>query len=297
MKLKTIISLFACSCFFGKSEAQQIFSITQYMEHNFLYNPAAAGAGDHPSIGASYKKMWSGIDGGPQTTILFGDKYFSKKKIGVGIVLYDDKTGPTSREGGEINLSYSIPLKGEKRLMFGLGGQFLQYKINKADFAKYIPNDPLYLTGPGSEFKGDASAGIYYKSSTLNAGVSVKQLIQSKLDFIKGNTNPTGRLYRHYYLMADYRIKVDEDNMLIPNVLVNYQPNAPADVEAGMRLEYKDLIWIGFNYHYQQSYSAFAGLKINHKIAIGYAYQQFQTPLSVFDSGGSANEILLRYFF
>ena len=126
MKLKTIISLFACSCFFGKSEAQQIFSITQYMEHNFLYNPAAAGAGDHPSIGASYKKMWSGIDGGPQTTILFGDKYFSKKKIGVGIVLYDDKTGPTSREGGEINLSYSIPLKGEKRLMFGLGGQFLQ---------------------------------------------------------------------------------------------------------------------------------------------------------------------------
>ena len=297
MKINWLLAALVGCSIAPKAEGQQIFSISQYIQHNYLYNPAAAGAGKVSSIGATYKKMWAGIDGGPQTTILFGDTYFAKKKVGLGVILYDDITGPTSRTGGEISLSYAVQLQGEKRLMFGLAGQFLQYKINKEDFAKYIPNDPLYLTAPNTETKGDASAGIYYTSPKFNIGFSAKQLIQSKLDFIKSNTNIQGKLYTHYYVMADYSIQTDEDNKLLPNVLVNIQPNAPVDFETGVRLEHKDLISIGFNYHYKQSYSAFAGLKINHKFSLGYAYQQFQTPLSLFDTGGSANEFMIRYFF
>lgn len=296
MNAKSLIILLAAGLGVQKAQSQQIFRISQYMQHNFLYNPAAAGANDEASIGASYRKMWAGIDGGPQTTILFGDKYFSKKKVGVAAVIYDDKTGPTSRTGGEVNLSYSVKLEGEKRLMFGLGGQFLQYRINKDEIAKYIPNDPL-LASAGSKFTGDAAAGVYLNTPDFNIGISVKQLIQSKLDFIKNNTNPQGKLYRHYFVAANYNYHVDEQNVLIPNVLLKYQPNAPVDFEGGVRLEHNDLVWIGFNYHYKQSYSAYAGLKIDHKVSIGYAYDQYQTPLSIFDNGGSAHELSLRYFF
>jgi len=296
MRLKITTLLLVSVFMLNTNKAQQIFKLSQYTQHNFLYNPAAAGANDEASIGATYRKMWSGMPGGPQTTLLYGDKYFAKKKTGIGISLYTDKTGPTSRTGGQANISYSVEMGNERRLMFGLAGTVLQYRIDKESFSHYIPNDPL-LASDGTEIKGDAAAGIYYRSNTFNAGVSVQQLVQSKLKFVKSSSNPEGRLYRHYFVMANYNWRTDESNVLVPNVLLKYLPNTPVDFEGGVRLEHKDLIWVGFNYHYKQSYSAFAGLKVDHKLAIGYALDVYNTPLSVFDDGGTAHEISLRYYF
>jgi len=290
----TIIAIMILSM--QNAMAQQTFRLSQYMQHNYLFNPAAAGASGNPSIGITYKKMWSGIDGGPQTTVLYGDNYFSKYKVGASATIYNDVTGPTSRSGGEIAVSYAVPLSDKRKIQFGLSGTVLQERLDKAAVEKYIPGDPI-LAGPGSWVTGDAAAGVYYASPTINFGFSVKQLIQSKLDLIKTATEIEGRLYRHYYLMGSYNWRTDEDNVIVPNFLVKFMENAPVDIEAGARLEHKDLIWIGFNFHHQQDFSAFAGLKINHKYMIGYAYDQYKTPLSIFDAGGSAHELSLRYAF
>ncbi len=299
MQLRSMIAVLFLSVCLTNANAQQIFRISQYQQHNFLLNPAAAGANDAASIGGVYRKMWQGIDGGPQTTILYGDKYFASKKVGVAVVLYDDKTGPTSRTGGQVDLSYSVNLDNGRRLMFGLGGQVLQQKLDKGAIAAseyFDPSDPI-MSAPANVTKGDASAGIYYKTPTVNFGFSVQQLVQSKLDYIKGTNDTEGKQYRHYNFTADYYARTDEDNVLVPNVLVRYLPNAPVDIEGGVRLEHKDILWVGFNYHYKQSYAVFAGVKINHKLAIGYAYDTYKTPLSIFDDGGDAHEISLRYFF
>lgn len=277
-------------------KAQQIFTISQFNQHNFIYNPAAAGANDRASVGITHRSMWASMPGGPQTSIIFGDKYYEKNKVGVAMMLYDDKTGPTSRSGGELSASYSLVLNKDRRLMFGLGAQVLQYKINKEALAEFIPNDPL-LASSGTTIKGDASAGVYYKSSTFNFGVSVKQLVQSKFNFIKTNSNPEGKLYRHYYLIGSYNLKTDDDNLLIPNIIVQYLPNAPVDYSAGLRLEHKELFWVGFSHHFNQGFSAQTGLTIQKQISIGYAYDRYKTPLNLFDDGSGAHEISLRYFF
>ena len=302
MRIKPIITILLCWVCLPKAGAQQIFAISQYMQNNFIYNPAAAGAADNPSVGALYRKMWSGIDGGPQTTILYGDTYFEKKKTGLSVFLYDDKTGPTSREGGQVNLSYSINLDADKskRLMFGLGGTFMQYSIDEAYLNQYI-NDPieplLNNNPPDSKIMGDAAAGVYLKTPTLNVGVSVEQIIQSQLGFLKSQTDPQGKLYRNYFFMADYNLRTDDEDVLIPNAMVMYVPNTPADFQAGVKLLHQDFIWVGLGYHYNQSFSAYAGVKLAHKLEIGYAYDQYQTPLSAFDNGGASNELSLRYYF
>lgn len=296
MKLKSIISFSLMLVCCNATNAQQIFTINQFTQHNFLFNPAAAGANDEASVGAAYRKMWSGIDGGPQTTILYGDKYFAKKKVGVAVALYDDKTGPTSRAGGQVNLSYSIEMKEGRRLMFGLAGTLLQYKLDKAALAAYI-DDPLIAAASENTMKGDAAAGIYYKSPTLNFGVSVQQLVQAKFNYIKTARNPEGKLYRHIYFAGHYNWKVDESNVVVPNGFVQYQPNAPVDFSFGARLEHMDMFWVGGSYHYQQGFSAIAGVKIANKFAIGYGYDQYNAPLSLFDDGGGAHEISIRYYF
>jgi len=300
MRLKSIVSLLVVSACSYQASAQQIFRLSQYTQHNFVYNPAASGAAENASIGVTYKKMWSGIAGGPKTILFYGDKYFEKMKTGISVVGYDDKTGPTQRTGGMINLSYSVKLnEKDQRLMLGVGGSFLQYKIDKAELMKNpeLAQDPLVMNAAGTVTKGDASAGIYFNSPTLNLGVSAQQLIQTKLNYAKGAADSDGKLYTHYNFMGSYNWKTDDENVVVPNFLVKYQPNAPVDVEVGVRLEHADVFWVGANYHHQQYYSIFAGVKIDHKLAIGYAYDQYKTPLSIFDDGGGAHEISLRYFF
>ena len=305
MRIKSILAVvFFTVVGLSNTQAQQQFEISEYMQNNFIYNPAAAGASDAPSVGAIYRKMWSGIDGGPQTSILYGDKYFEKKKVGVAAFLYDDQTGPTSQTGGQVDLSYSVELGSkDKRLMFGLAGMFFQYQIDKG----YLLNDPITMGdatiqgASDSKITGDAAAGVYLKTPTINIGASVEQIIHSKLDLLKEistvNTSLEAQLYRHYYVMADYNWKVDEDNTLVPNALLKYLYNSPVDLQVGMNLEHKDILTLGFGYHYLQSYSFFAAVKVKHQLQIGYAFDQFVTPLSEFSNGSASNEISLRYYF
>lgn len=295
-KLYKSILLISILSMSGNVMAQQLFKLSQYVEHSFLHNPGAVGANGFGTVGGAYRSQWSGIDGGPVTAVLFADKYFASKNTGIGIILYTDKTGPTSRTGGELNLSYSVKLGGDKRLMIGVGGQVIQFKVDKSKIAASIPNDPL-LASNGSAIKGDAQAGIYYCSNTFNLGISAKQLIQSKLNFIKTAANPNGRLYRQYFGTASYYIRTDEDNVLLPHVEIRYQPEAPVDYEGGLILYHKDLLHFGFSYHYQQSYTAFLGIKIRHKLSISYAYDFYNKPVSGFETGYGAHEVMLRYFF
>lgn len=296
MKKKIFLALLAITLSMELAFAQQVFRISQFGQHNFLYNPAASGGSDLASGGMAYRKMWEGMPGGPETAFLYFDTYFSKKKTGLAVVVYSDKTGPTSRNGGEVNLSYSIEMNNGSRLMFGLGGQVLQYRINKEEMAKFIPGDPL-LDGSGTSTVGDASAGIYWNGKHLHLGFAAKQLVQSKLNFIKGNTNPEGRLYRHYFLTGDYEINTDEDNTIIPAVAVKYLPSSPVDVEITARLVHKDVIWVGAGWRKDQSVNAFAGLKPYPQLAIGYAFEIYKQPISIFDGGGTAHELSLKYFF
>lgn len=281
---------------FNAVHAQQIYKVSRYLDRSFLHNPAAAGANNGTNIAAVYRSMWSGIDGGPETMILFGDTYFSSKNTGAGVVLYRDKTGAITRTGGELDLSYSVKLDGDKqRLIFGLGGEMIQYKIDKDKISPAITNDPLLLSG-GTSTKADASAGIYYRSNTLNAGISAKQLIGAKLDLVK-NTATEGRLYRQYYFTSSYNFRTDDQNVLIPHAEVQVQENSPVNFEGGVVLEHRDIFSIGLGYNYQQSYTIFAGVKIQHKFSINYAYDDYKTPLSAFETGGGAHEISLRYSF
>src|SRR5436190_1084668 len=190
VKIKIVTATVLTVALSVNAVAQQIFKVSQYMEHSFIHNPAAVGANDITTVGGVFRSQWAGIDGSPKTVILFGDTYIPSKNTGLGMVLYSDKTGPTSRTGGNFNISYSVKLDAEdkKKLMMGLGAEVIQFKVDKDKIAEYIPNDPL-LASSGSTIKGDACAGIYLKTPKLSIGAAAFQLLQPKLDFVKSSTN------------------------------------------------------------------------------------------------------------
>lgn len=282
----------------GALKGQQLMTSSLYDQHGNLHNPATAGSAKHAMIGASYRKTWDGISGAPQTTLIFGSTYLTNAKIGIGGYLYNDVTGPTRRTGGQMAYSYHIQMANDATFSLGLEARLQQFSLDKAKLSATLGNDPV-LASSESRFKADAGFGIAYNGKKLQVGASVSQLIQSKLDFYSGNLNPTeeGRLYRHYYLHGSYKWDVDGSTKIIPNLLFIYLPNAPLEVQGGARVEHNDVFWWGLGLRARQSWMISAGVKIQKKLTIGYSFDIFNTPLSVYDRGANGHEILLRYDF
>jgi type IX secretion system PorP/SprF family membrane protein len=294
---KIIVSIFLIAAV-STVKAQQLMTASLYDLQGGIHNPAVAGATGHGMVGVSYRSMWSGIDGSPTTALAFGSGYLAKSHIGVGGYLYSDVTGPTKRTGVQTSYAYHIPMKDGALFSVGLEARFQQFSIDKAMVQESLGNDPV-LAGAAAKFKGDAGLGVAYTGKKLQLGVSVSQLVQTKLDFYTGtlSTTESARLYRHYYLHGSYKWQVDDNTKIIPNLLVIYLPNAPTEVQGGIRVEHRDLFWWGVSLRARQSWMLSAGVKLQKKFTIGYCFDIYSTPLSVFDKGPNAHEILLKYDF
>lgn len=294
--MKRILSILLLSLIMHTVQAQQLMNSSLYDLQGNLHNPAVAGLQQQTVLGASYRSMWSGIEGSPVTALVFGSTYLQKAKIGIGGYLYSDVTGPTSRRGIQTSYAYHIPMQNGAQFSVGLEARFQQFAIDKAMLIDALGNDPV-MGGAATRFKGDAGLGVAYTSAKWQLGASVSQLIQSKLDFYTGNLqrNEEARLYRHFYLHGSYQWQVDANTRIIPNFLVIYLPNAPTELQAGARVEHRELFWWGLSLRARQSWMLSTGIKLQKKMTIGYSFDIYSTPLSVFDQGPNAHELLLRY--
>jgi type IX secretion system PorP/SprF family membrane protein len=276
--------------------AQQLQTSSMYDLQGVFHNPSTAGVGKS-MVGVSYRSQWSDISGAPRTATVFGSFDLPSLKIGLGGYLYSDKTGPTSRTGVQLAFAKHIPTGNGGTFSLGIEAKGLQYSIDKAKLMQTLGADPAIGASGDNKFMFDAGFGISYTGKKLQLGASASQLVQSKLDFYTGNLtrNEKGHLYRHYYFHGSYKWNVDEATTIAPNFLVIYLPNAPTEYQFGVRAEHSEKFFWGVGYRLKQSWMLSAGFHVNKKFTIGYAFDIYQTPISVYDAGANAHEILLRY--
>lgn len=295
MKRNFLIILLLCVMTIGK--AQQLQTSSLYDMQGVLHNPAMAGISPMKGmVGISYRNQWTGISGSPKTATLFGSFALPEHKIGLGGYIYNDQTGPTSRTGIQLAFAKHIPMKNDATLSLGIEARGLQYAIDVDKLQQSLGTDPV-LGGGDNKFKFDAGFGIAYSGKKLQIGAAVSQLIQSKLGFYTGNmsTGEEGRLYRHYYLHGGYKLKMDASTTITPNFLLIYLPNAPEEFQLGARVEHNEVFWWGLAYKFNQSFMLSAGVHINKKFTIGYAFDIYNAPYSIYEKGSNAHEVLLRY--
>jgi type IX secretion system PorP/SprF family membrane protein len=287
-----ILSLFAISIV----PAQQLQTSSFFDMQGVLHNPSTAGIYKHSMVGATYRTQWSGISGSPKTATLFGNFALPKQKIGLAGYLYNDNTGPTSRTGVQMAYAKHIPMKNDAIFSMGIEARVLQFSLDKAKLSQTLGSDPVLGTSENST-KFDAGFGVSYTGKKLQLGVSVSQLVQSKLNFYSGNLNRSeeARFYRHYYLHGSYKWATDENTTITPNILFIYLPNAPLEFQGGFRVEHIETFFWGVGYRVNQSLMLSAGVNVNKKFSIGYSFDIYKTPINVFDAGGYSHEIMLRY--
>ena len=262
-------------------KAQQLPHITQYMINNYSINPAVSGMYDYYQIKTSIRNQWTGIDDAPRTTVLniYGKK---NNQVGLGGSVFSDVTGPTSRTGGAMSYSYTLSINPVIDLSFALSAGFTQFKIIKSGISVENQNDPLMQGGDVVRTLPDATFGFNLYSDNWYFGLSVPQLLSSELnlmddDFarIYDTTSIDGKLSSHIYLLAAYKYKLNNSLTIEPNCFYKYVKGAKGQLDLGVKTEYKELLWGGLNYNFNNdlsSLSALLGFNINERFNMGYSY-------------------------
>jgi type IX secretion system PorP/SprF family membrane protein len=275
--------------------AQQLQPSSLYDMQGIIYNPSNAGT-KGTIAGVSYRSQWSGISGGPKTITAFGAIDIKSKHIGLGGYLYKDKTGPTQRTGIAFSFAKHIPMANGNRFSLGIEAKGQQYTIDRDKLNATLGADPA-LGDHDNRMMFDAGFGISYTADKLQLGASVSQLVQSKMDFYNGSGSRTeeGRLYRHYYFNGSYKFSADQNTTITPSGLITYLPNAPTEYQIDARVEHNEKFWWGLGYRVKQSFILNAGFHVNQKFTFGYAFDIYNTPLSIYEAGSNAHELLIRY--
>jgi type IX secretion system PorP/SprF family membrane protein len=223
---------------------------------------------------------------------------------GVGFTIINDKTGPLSRIAAYGSYAYHIPVGLQTSLSFGLslGVQEVNVDVNAVDFGQANPVDPAALeSGFLNKLEPDVNAGLWLSNKSFFVGLSAQQIVPVPINSGVGTTTSngvtllSGKLIPHTFLTAGYKIIASEDISILPSVMIRYVQPLPIGFDVNAKVQFQDLLWLGFSYRYTQGYAAMFGVNISSSINLGYSYDYTTTPLNTVSSG--THEIVIGFLW
>jgi len=274
----------ACS-----TQGQQLTFNSQYMLNAFLLNPAAAGTQEYMPITGAFRQQWAGFNDAPATQTLACHSRIGET-MGVGGIIYNDRTGPLQNIGFQGAYSYHLEINDDSKLAFGLALSLTQHVLRADQFVLNNVND-VTLTGTQKSFNPDATFGMHYFSDNYWVGISIPQLIENKYRF-GDQIEEMNRQVRHYYLNGGYRFEAGTMFEVEPSILLKYAAASPFQFDINTRLIYKKNLWLGLSYRNAESLVAMFGMK-RDQFVIGYSYDYTLSNIRNYSVG--SHELFLEF--
>ncbi|MFI5205813.1 MAG: type IX secretion system membrane protein PorP/SprF, partial [Candidatus Paceibacterales bacterium] len=274
----------------------QLPQYTQYMLNEMAINPAVAGKDDYADVRSNNRYQWVGIQDAPRTYMLTLHGPIKSKNMGLGMNLYTDIVGPTRRTGFSASYAYHLKLnKDDLRLSFGLSAGILQWGIDGSKLTLHDEGDQKLLNTYQTTYVPDFGAGIYFhKKDRFYLGFAVPQLYQSPIGLYTG-TSKTSKLVSQFNINGAYKFDLGSGFKIEPSFLLKYEAPAPPKIDGGVRVIYKEALWLGGAFRYNDAFTALVGFMYNNYLMIGYSYDFSTTNIRKYSSG--THEIMLGLRF
>ena len=312
--------------------AQQRSHYTQYILNNYILNPALSGIENYTDVKISARDQWVGFSGAPRTAYLTihgpigkkdyktsatsynipgenprGNSYWesytaSEPHHGAGMTILNDKTGNFNRFTATLSYAYHVGLNARTNLSAGFAAGITTIGLN-ADGKAFFGNDPSdpaiggATAGELRKIKPDLSAGLWLYSADYFVGLSAQQVIPQQLAFVDDATfAKKGRLIPHIFFTGGYRFLVNDDINATPSVMVKYISGAFKNnyqAELNLKLQYRDLLWLGGSYRQFDGAAAMAGFNVGNTFNVGYAYDFTKTDLRTYSRG--THELIIGF--
>ncbi|MFK7946944.1 MAG: PorP/SprF family type IX secretion system membrane protein [Saprospiraceae bacterium] len=294
-----ILTVIIC-CFvlmFQETAFGQLTTSTQYLYNPYVINPAAAGLNGNQNIYANYRLQWVSFPTAPKTAMFSYNGRFNKN--GLGLTVANDQAGSLERNNISAAYSYYIPINESSRLSVGLAAAYQRFtlSLNSNDRENINLADPVIADALDGVNTLDFSTGVFYQNDNgLYAGLSVPNLLQTKLNGNADISNDFNDFAAYYYGLVGYAIKKDKFTF-DPSILLRKETAAPLQMEINAKVRFmNDLFTLGTSYRTQDNALGFIfGVNIENKVQFYYSYDTSFGVMNAYNGG--SNEITLGYIF
>jgi type IX secretion system PorP/SprF family membrane protein len=267
----------------------------QYVLNPLTINPAYAGQRGNLNIAAFYRRQWVGIAGAPETMTLTADAPILDDKIGLGLIIINDKIGVTKETYFISNYAYKVSI-GEGSLSFGLGAGLITTNTAWSDLVVLDPGDELYLVDSPRFILPSFSFGTYYVNQNYFAGLSIPKFIGYKFNFDKNKYNMTVDPGQYNYMfLTGYVFNVSSKVDFTPSTLLTFDPGRKMLFDLNAHFNFNNHFWVGGSYRNGRSCGALLQFQVNNQLRIAYTYDFDTGNLGGYSNG--SHEIMLRYEF
>lgn len=304
--------------------AQQRPQYTQYILNNYIINPALSGIENYADVKISSRDQWVGLNGAPRTVYITvhapigkkdyktsvtsfqlpgenprGSRYWenytaSEPHHGIGFSIVNDKTGLYNRFSANVSYAYHIGLSPRTNMSVGFAGGIMKISRDAATstFGDNDPVDPAQGTVADIyKIRPDLSAGIWMYSADYFLGLSAQQIIPQKVSFVDDTLG--FKLVPHLFATGGLRFLLNDDINAIPSLMIKYVSPLDPQVDANVKFQYRDLVWIGGSYRFKYGYAGMLGLNVGNTFNVGYAYDYTTTKLQTASRG--THEIIIGF--
>lgn len=307
--------------------AQQRPHYTQYILNNYILNPALSGIENYTDLKLSGRDQWIGLNGAPKTFYVTVNMPLGKKDYktsatsfnipgenprgrsywesynasephhGVGLTVVNDKTGLYNRFTASGTYAYHLGLSPSMNLAagFSAGMGMVSYDKLKAQFAD--PLDPVISSNSNelNKMRPDIGAGLWLYTSDYFVGLSAQQIIPQKVIFSDNAITEGNKFIPHLFATAGYRFLMSEDINAVPSIMLKYVKGSPAtpQFDLNMKLQFRDLLWVGASYRLEDGYAAMLGLNVANSFNFGYSFDFTKTRLNTASKG--THELIIGF--
>lgn len=295
------------TCFIGlissELSAQQFPNYSLFIYNKMGYNPGYTGVPDAPCFTLLHRSQWIGLDGAPTTQILSANIPFLRKKLGIGVLLTNQKIGITRIFSTDLNYAYHV-LLGKGELSIGLQGTLRYYSENYGDSRLHATQgttiDNSIPVGLQNKYLPNFGAGLHYSTDKYYIGLSALRLIPNNIDFGNSDEYISAEL-PHYFAMAGYSLTLNEQLKFQPQILLKLVEHAPFDIELNMGLELAEKYLFAINYRAGgeiktgagDSVDLIFGIQLSDKFLFAVAYDITLSNLRKYNNGSI--EAMLQY--
>lgn len=255
---------------YGQQRVQRIVLPfeSQFFFNPYLANPAMAGLDSGLQIHLSYRKQFQGFPGAPLSKAVTAG-YHTAKRVGLGLMAYNDQAGLFSHSRLLMTYAYHLPVGADgQQLHFGLSAVYVHHHMDTKDI-RGNPNDPLVAAFNGAKNAFDIDYGIAYTNARLRVQGSLKNVI--------GYLRKTGAARYDasvFYLAAAYRFSLSGLLQEVePQLSLRGTPQRRRVWDAGLRLRMADRILSLYGiYHSTKNFSVGVGLHYKQVATICFGY-------------------------
>ncbi|MCX7987249.1 MAG: type IX secretion system membrane protein PorP/SprF [Bacteroidales bacterium] len=274
------------------SQFYPVFS--QYISNGLLINPAYTGSREVLSMNLLYRKQMLGFTGSPNYLVFSAHSPLKNPNIGLGILVFDEKTGPIHNSHLYLHYAFRIPTQ-QGRLSLGLKAGINYAQFNWKQIYLNDADDPAFSGDVQTFLMPNFGAGIYYYTSKAFAGFSIPYF----LSYTEKNNYQSIKFQNdfknyNFLLMGGYLFSFSRNFKFKPSILYKIYPQSQSQLDINSTFFLLDEQFnLTLAYRVNEAWVGALDFRINPQFRICYTYEYAGKIARFFNY--TSHEIGLRY--